>query len=148
MKRLNLGLFLLALCLGFSTPTRARDDRQHFPLKDALDAVEAKQRLDPNVRLFFGKQKTPAIAKNYGEWRTNKKTNAFNKTDKEACEWAFLSALLELQERAKKEGGNAVVGIKSNYKNTEYSSEKDYICGSGALMAGVALKGKVVRIGK
>lgn len=144
MKR----LLVFSLCLGLSMPLFARDDRQRFSLEDALNAAEAKQRLDPDVRLFFGKQKHPAIAKNFGEWRTNKKTNAFNKTDKEACEWAFLSAVLELQERAKKEGGNAVVGIKSNYKNTEYSSEKDYMCGSGALMAGVALKGKVVRIRK
>ena len=55
---------------------------------------------------------------------------------------------MELQERAKKEGGNAVVGIRSNYKSIETSSETEYMCGSGALMAGVALKGKVVRIGK
>ena len=147
MKKLS-SILVFMLCLGFSMQTVARDDRHMFPLKDALNTAEAKQRLDPGVRLFFGKQKHPAIAKSFGEGRTNKKTNAFNKSDKEACEWAFLSALLELQERAKKEGGNAVVGIKSNYKNTEYSSEKDYICGSGALMAGVALKGKVVRIGK
>jgi uncharacterized protein YbjQ (UPF0145 family) len=136
------------LCLGFSTQTVARDDRYMFPLKDALNTAEAKQRLDPGIRLFFGKQKHPAIIKNFREGKTNKKTNAFNKTDKEACEWAFLSAALELQERAKKEGGNAVVGIKSNYKNIETSSEKEYMCGSGALMAGVALKGKIVQIGK
>ncbi|MDR2506373.1 MAG: excinuclease ABC subunit A [Candidatus Accumulibacter sp.] len=147
MKKL-LNIFVLVLCLGFSMETIARDDRRMFSLKDALNTPEAKQRLDPKIRLFFGKQRHPAIAKNFGEWRTNKKTNAFNKSDKEACEWAFLSAALELQERAKKEGGNAVVGIKSNYKNAERGSETEYMCGCGAVMAGVALKGNVVRLGK
>ena len=147
MKKL-LNIFILMLCLGVSTQTIARDDHLMLSLKDALNTPGAKQRLDPKIRLFFGKQKYPAVTKNFGEWRTNKKTNAFNKSDKEACEWVFLSALLELQERAKREGGNAVVGIKSNYKNTERSSETQYMCGSGAIMAGVALKGNVVRIGK
>ncbi|MDR1275185.1 MAG: heavy metal-binding domain-containing protein [Candidatus Accumulibacter sp.] len=141
-------IFALALALGFSTQGFARDERQMFPLKDALNSAEAKERLDPKVRLFFGARKYPAVAKDFGEWRTNKKTNGFNKSDKEACEWAFLSAVLELQERAKKLGANAIVGIKSNYKNAERSSQTEYMCGSGALMSGVALKGKVVSIRK
>ena len=56
--------------------------------------------------------------------------------------------MLELQERAAKEGGNAVVEIKSNYKNSERSSETEYMCGNGAVMSGVALKGKVVKLAK
>ena len=47
-----------------------------------------------------------------------------------------------------KEGGNAVVNIVSNYKNKETSSETEYMCGNGALMAGVALKGTVIKTGK
>jgi uncharacterized protein YbjQ (UPF0145 family) len=53
-----------------------------------------------------------------------------------------------MQERAQKEGANAVIGIKSNYKNIERSSETEYMCGSGALMSGVALKGRVVELAK
>ena len=124
----------------------ARDDQNMYPLVDALNAEAAKEKLDPSIRLYFGNQKPPKIAKDFGEWKTSKKTNAFNKSDKEACEWVFLSAALELQERAKTEGGNAVVAIKSNYKNNERSSETEYMCGNGAVMAGVALKGKVVKL--
>ena len=124
----------------------ARDDQHMFPLEDAITSQAAKDKLDPSVKLYFGNQKPPKIAKEIGEWKTNKKTNGFNKSDKEACEWVFLGAVLELQERAQKEGGNAVVGIKSNYKNIERSSETEYMCGSGALMSGVALKGTVVRL--
>lgn len=143
MNRLLL-LFPL-LCTGSAI---ARDDHKMFPLEDALQAQAAKDKLDPEVKLFFGAQKHPKVTKELGEWKTNKKTNAFNKSDKQACEWTFLSAMLEMQERAQKQGGNAVIGIKSNYKNVERSSDTEYMCGSGALMSGVAFKGKVVKLAK
>ena len=76
-----------------------------------------------------------------------KKSNGFNKTDKEACEWVFLTAALELQERVQKEGGDAVINIMSNYKNVERSSETQYMCGNGTFTMGVALKGTVVKMG-
>ena len=79
-----------------------------------------------------------------GEWTSNKKTNAFNKSDQEACEVAFISAAVSLQQRARREGGSAVVNIRSVYKNDNVESEKDYLCGNGAVMAGVALRGTVV----
>lgn len=142
MKRLALLVCFATLAL----PAAARDDHNLYPLKDALNTPAAQQKLDKNVKLYFGNQRHPKVAKSLGEWRTNKKTNAFNKSDKEACEWVFLSAALELQERAVKEGGNAVINIKSNYKDRETTSDNQYTCGNGALMAGVALKGTVVRL--
>jgi hypothetical protein len=129
-----------------STNAMARDDQKMHPLEDALNTPAAKEKLDPEIKLYFGENKHPKVATELGEWKTNKKTNAFNKSDKDACEWTFLSAVLELQERARKEGGNAVINIKSNYKNKETSSETEYMCGSGALMSGVALKGTVVKL--
>ncbi len=147
MSKLSASSLALATMLA-TGGAMARDDHKMFPLAEALNTPAAKEKLDPKIALYFGDQKHPAIRKSFGEWKTNKKTNAFNKSDKEACEWVFLSALLELQERAAKEGGNAVVGIKSNYKNIERSSETEYMCGSGALMAGVAFKGKAVTLGK
>ena len=142
---------LLAALLGSLTiagEASARDEQQLYPLADALSTSAAKEKLDPEIKLYFGDQKHPKVEKSFGEWQTNKKTNGFNKSDKEACEWVFLSAALELQERAGKEGGNAVVGIYSNYKNHKHSSSTEYMCGSGALMSGVALKGEVVKLRK
>jgi hypothetical protein len=143
---MNRLLLLSALiCTGNAS---ARDDHTMFPLVDALQTQAAKEKLDPEIKLFFGDQKHPKVTKDLGEWKTNKKTNSFNKSDKQACEWTFLSAMLEMQERARKEGGNAVIAIKSNYKNIERTSETEYMCGSGALMSGVAFKGKVVKLAK
>lgn len=143
-KTLTLTLTLAALAA--SANTFARDDQKMHPLSDALTSEAAKDKLDPSIKLYFGNQQHPKVIKEFGEWKTNKKTNGFNKSDKEACEWVFLSAVLVLQERAQKEGGNAVINIKSNYKGNERSSETEYMCGSGALMSGVALKGTVVKL--
>lgn len=141
-----LSVSLFAAILLASSATHARDDHQMYSLDDALNTPQAKSKLDPSVKLYFGDQKHPKAGSELGEWKTNKKTNGVNKSDKEACEWAFLSAVLELQERALKQGGNAVVGIKSNYKNIERSSETEFMCGSGTFMSGVALKGSVITI--
>jgi hypothetical protein len=57
----------------------ARDDRLMFPVKDAMAKGQTtKDKLDPDIRLYFGKQRTPAVEKKIGEWTSNKKTNATN----------------------------------------------------------------------
>jgi hypothetical protein len=131
-----------------SAAATARDDHKMFPLDDALNTPAAKEKLDSSVKLYFGNQRHPKVAKAIGEWGTNKKTNAFGKSDKAACEWVFLSAILTMQERARSEGGDAIINIRSNYKNIETSSETDYMCGAGAVIAGVAFKGEVVKLAK
>src|SRR5206468_2341739 len=94
----------------------ARDDRQKFPIKDALKKSDAyKEKIERDIPLYFGNQKTPAVERKVGEWTSNKKTNAFNKSDQEACDVAFISAAAALQDRARREGGHAVVNIRSVY---------------------------------
>jgi hypothetical protein len=125
----------------------ARDDRQKFPIKDALKKSDAyKEKIERDIPLYFGNQKTPAVERKVGEWTSNKKTNAFNKSDQEACDVAFISAAAALQDRARREGGHAVVNIRSVYKKEDVASATEYLCGSGAVMAGVALRGTVVTI--
>lgn len=127
----------------------ARDDRLKLPIKSALEKGQStSQKIDPAIRLYFGSQKTPAVAKRIGEWTSNKKTNAANKSDQEACEIAFVSAVLSLQERARNEGGNAVINIHSVYKKENVESATEYLCGAGAIIAGVALRGTVVTLKK
>ena len=138
MKKIGLVCILFA----FSTAAIARDDVGDYPIKDAL----SESSLGEDISFYFGGQKVPAIAKKHGEFRTNKKTNAFNKTDLEACNWVFLSAMITLRDRAIAEGGNAVINIRSNYKNKTTSSETDFKCGAGKFLAGAALIGTVVTL--
>lgn len=141
------GKFLVVLILTlFSTATLAREDIGDYSIADAMALEKVKEELGKDVKFYFGKQKHAAIAKTYAEVKTNRKTNAFNKSDEEACQWAFLSAMIALRDRAVREGGNAVVEIKSNYKGKLTTSNETFKCGAGAMIAGVALTGKIVKL--
>ncbi|MFY8352284.1 excinuclease ABC subunit A [Pseudoalteromonas sp. SSM20] len=142
MKKLILGV---SLVLAASTAT-ARDDIGRYSVDELLKTSKAQQTLDPEIKLFFGKQDAGKVLSTYGEVQTNKKTNAVNKSDKEACQWVMLSALKAMQQRARKEGMNAVVNISSFYKKREFVSDTEFECGAGFLMAGVTLKGDLVKL--
>lgn len=138
---------LLFLVLSFAAQTGwARNEVQDFSIQDTLSQEQAKEKLGNDVQFYFGKQNHGAIIKNWGEVGTNKKTNAFLKSDQEACVWAFISAMVALKDRALREGGNAVINIKSNYKGIETVSETTFQCGAGNILAGVALKGTIVKL--
>lgn len=68
------------------------------------------------------------------------------KSDQKACQWAFLSAMATLQDRAIKEGGNAVVNIHSYYYKKTFSSSTEFECGAGTVMSGVTMVGDVVKL--
>ena len=51
-----------------------------------------------------------------------------------------------LHQRAVSLGANAVVNIRSNFKNNVETSDTDYTCGAGGVMAGVALIGDFVKV--
>lgn len=126
------------------TAAHARDTRLKLPIKDAMESASAQEKLGTDVKFVFGS--APAGAKTLGTYVSNKKTNFANKSDKEGCEWAFLSAMISLKQRALAEGGNAVVNIQSYYKKNEFTSATEYECGAGAFVGGVALRGTVAKL--
>jgi len=111
---------------------------QRLSIQSALANKSLSANLDPNIRLSFGDSGSAGK-----EWTANKKTNGVNKSIKEACDRAFVSALISLQDRAKKEGKNSVVDIYSFYKKKKFSSSSQFECEDGKIMSGVTLKGKV-----
>ena len=133
------------LTLAAAPAADARDTRQQFDIATAIAAGKADGTLDGSVKFHFKGAPTPA-AQRLGPATTNKKTNAFGKSDAEACQWAFLSAVKALQEAAKARGANAVVDIESNYKRQVFTSATQYECGAGGVMAGVALKGVYAKV--
>ena len=124
----------------------ARDTIQSHSIEEVLNSADGKAKLGTDIKFAFGKTSLGIVKINYGEFRTNKKTSAFGKSDERACKWAFLSAMISLRDRAVIEGGNAVINIRSNHKNTTTSSEATFQCGAGAIIAGVALISDVVII--
>jgi len=135
-----LGLSSVVLMIAACAP---RDTTHYYSIQDALHSSQAKEVLDPSIKLYFGK---PAPGKVIHKGiTTNPKTNALNKNDAEACQWAFLSAVKKFQERAKKEGATKVGNLVSYYKKNEYKSTTQYECHAGHSIAGVALKGDIVK---
>ena len=143
-----IGTFMAAIFVLGSVNVEARDDHGMYSISDALSTEDAKQKLDKGIRFYFGDQSHPKIIKNFGEYMSNKKTNAFNKTDEKACQWNFLSAMISFQERAQRMGGNAVVNIRSYYKKNTISSKTEFECGAGTFVAGVTFLGDVVELAK
>lgn len=139
-------LFLLALSFIFCAELQADDTKHFFSIQEAMLSKAFEGRLNPRIRFYFEGNPNQKIRKNLGDFIANKKTNALVKSDREACEWAFLSALLSLQKRAISEGGNAVINIRSFYKKNEISDKTKFECRVGVLMAGVVLKGGVVSL--
>ncbi|HKJ18389.1 MAG TPA: excinuclease ATPase subunit [Xanthomonadales bacterium] len=143
--RFALVTLVVVASLLFVNPTQARNTLHQLPIADVLNNPDYAAQLE-GVKFYFGNQPHPEVVKSFGQDRTNKKTNAFGKSDDEACQWVMLSALLQLKQRADQLGANAVINIKSNYKNNLTSSETEYTCGAGAIMSGVALVGDFVLI--
>ncbi|MDV3470093.1 excinuclease ATPase subunit [Stenotrophomonas sp. C3(2023)] len=139
-------LFLTAALLTASTAAHARDTRVEQSLAELLASPQAREvGLDGSVRFYLAGQPV-TVQQRLGEDVTNKKTNAANKSDADACRWVALSALLALQEGARSRGANAVVDIVSYYKRNEFKSSTNYECYAGAILAGVALKGTYAKV--
>lgn len=139
-------IFSLIVLSALTNPAIARDSVGDYSVEDAMSNGKVKSALGSEIKFFFGNSKYKKVKKSFGEFGSNKKTNAFGKSDKKACQWAFASAMKSLKERAIREGGNAVVNIKSNYKSNLTSSDTSFKCGAGAIMAGVTLVGEVVEL--
>lgn len=146
MRRPAILLSTLLATLMLAPVADARDTRHQFDIATAIAAGKADGTLDGSVQFHFKGARAPAVATRLGPARTNKKTNAFGKSDGTACQWVFLGALKALQEAAKERGANAVIDIESNYKSQVFSSATQYECGAGGLMAGVALKGVYAKV--
>src|SRR5450830_751529 len=141
--------FSIALGIFVSTtlPAQARDTTYMLSIEEGMNTKDAQAKLDGSVKFYFAGQPTPTVLKTFNSDVSNRKTNSFGKSDQSACNWAFLSALLAFQERAKELGANAVVNMVRYYKKDEKTSPTQFECHAGAIIAGVALKGDLVTIG-
>src|SRR5438105_7411810 len=100
---------LLAAMLALPAMHAAAADREvRLSFAQLMDSAQAKQKLDGSVRLYLHGQKTPKVLEKKGDDISNKKTNAFAKDAESTCQWAAVSALIALQDKAKRMGGNAV----------------------------------------
>jgi len=127
--------------------SQARDTALYLPFDKVIADMTAAKKLDGTVKFYLaGVQPKGQVTVLSPGAVTNKKTNAFNKSDTDACEWVLQSAILQMNEAAKSAGANAVTNIVSFYKKVERKDPATYECHAGAIMAGVALKGDLSKV--
>ena len=145
--KLNLALAAFALStLLMGTAAAAEDAVGTHQISAVTDRQDYASQLQ-GVRFYFGHSSHRAALRTIERNATTSlRTRKFGRSPEEACQWVMLSALIQLRNHAIAVGGNAVVNIRSNWRNVEWSSASQYQCASGFLMAGVALKGDVVRL--
>jgi uncharacterized protein YbjQ (UPF0145 family) len=135
----------LSVTLAVVCPAQARNDKYLLPIKAALESTEAREKPDGSVKFFFGKQSSQPIATNLGNVILHGKVNTRRTDDVKACNAAFLAALVDFQNRAKKAGANGVINIVSYYKNVEMASPNEFECHAG-VAAHAILRGDLVKI--
>jgi uncharacterized protein YbjQ (UPF0145 family) len=145
MKRLN-QLILAVVIVAQTQASAAKDTFFDLPVDVALKSPRASTLRE--MPFFMMGQNHPATGQTMGEFTANRRTNAFGKSNEEACIVAFLSAVISLQDRAKTLGGAAVVDIKSITKHNDLVSATQYRCVAGAVVANVVLSGTIVRVAK
>jgi hypothetical protein len=144
MRRIGSVVVVVAISLGIASAAGARSTTLDIPVEEALKNGQAGNLLD--VPYFMVGQTHPKAKTTKGEFKANRRTNAFNKSDRESCSVAFLSALIALQERARTEGGNAVIDVYSVTKNDTLKSATTFRCAAGNFVSNVVLMGTVAEL--
>ncbi len=148
MKHLTTQLGLAALLLALAaSPAAGRNTILDLDVESAKHAGLGHEKLLATP-IYMKGQKHPAVAKDFGVFSSNRRTNAANKSDESACQVAFLSALIALQGRANAVGADAVVDVRSVTRNNNLESATQFRCASGAIVANVALEGRMVKLEK
>ena len=121
----------------------AADEVLKFKIEGGIATGKASTRdqIKDDIKLYFGKQKTPPVVKKI--WEGDSSQTSSRRSQQERCETAFASAVIRLQNKARSEGGNAVINITSGSGD---SSETEFTCTSGRMMARVRLRGTVVTL--
>jgi len=141
----------LLLALAFAISSKAADRTVYIPLEAAVQAAQAAGKIDGSVQFYLadaGPTEDQIAQVLQMGIVTNKKTNAFAKKDETACLHVAQSAIIALHNAAQKAGADAVTNIVSYYRKNEYRSTTNLECHAGGTIAGVALKGDLVKLKK
>ncbi len=137
-------LFTIMAMAQIAGLAQARDSSQQQSITDAMNTATAQSYT--GVEFYFGDQSHAKPKRHIGTFTSKKTTNAFGKSDYEACQWAFLSAIKTFHQRALREGGNAVVNITSITTGKPFKSTDVFECRAGNIVAKVYLQADVVEL--
>ena len=139
--KLNVLAASVMVALAVSPAAHADKKIQTWSIEEAMNSQDYKDRLG-DFKFVWGDSVTGQRVRSIS---TRKATNGVNKSDKAACEWALLSALIALKGAAEAEGATSVQGIKSNATGTPFSSTTEFQCISGFTNSRVYLDAEIVK---
>ena len=93
-------------------------------------------------------QKHAKVALEIAVTTARRQIDASGKSDEAACEIAFVSAIISLQTRTARFGGDAVIDIKSIVNDNNLDSATNYRCATADGFANVVLTGRIVQLEK
>ncbi|MFA5700826.1 MAG: hypothetical protein WC913_06065 [Desulfuromonas sp.] len=138
-----LSILSMLLISGLTKQGFAEDTWEYFSVQDALNSPLAQEKLEAGIEFYMKGQPHGNIDNITREYTANKRTRKFGRSTEEACQVAFISALMSFQDRAHKEGCDTVIDLYSITKDREFESVDQYSCIVGGMVANVALRGKV-----
>ena len=149
MTRSKLAVVAAVLLAVAAAPATAAEqagqgDVLVYALKRALADPKVAAKLPKDVKLYFADQ--PAtVAREIGPTESNRLgvRPARRTPISEACTRVAGNALIALSQDAKAKGGNAVVGIRSNYQGKAPANAQQFECALGLQMVAVHLAGTV-----
>jgi|GEM_PF-943625 len=133
------------LLLAVAPHTSARETEHFFEVSQAVTSKLGRTRLLEVPFYMKGQEGAPEATQSLGTWTQERSTRGVMRTDKTSCDVAFLSALIALQESAKKDGADAIVNLVSATRGKTTESPTHYRCISGATIAHVALTGDIIK---
>jgi len=138
-SRLLVAAFVILLPLHAT----ARNTEHFFPLAAAL-ASERGNLIEIPVYLKGQSHPEGSVIEHVTVSRSSR---GVFRGDEASCHVAALSVLRELQEHARRSGGDAIIDIVSTTRGTTTESATDYRCVAGAIVVHVALRGTIVKLG-
>jgi hypothetical protein len=150
MKKLSyLGLGLLALTLSIPAAKAVAGgtaEQVEIKFDDAVKNFQDKKgrHLDGSVKFYWAAEKAPAKG---GDELSARGMTMQRGEQEERCAKALASALITFQERAKKEGHNAVVDIRTYYDaDTKSDSRDKCLCIGGRSNTRTTVKGRLADV--
>ncbi len=117
--------------------------------KKELGSDQFKAGLGNDVAFFFIGADKPAVKKQMEETLLDKRTTLSLGTQEANCRRVLLAVFRDLQVRARRKGGDAVVNLVSFYRQ-HYTADSTMIeCHSGRdVMAHIILRGNIAQLDK
>ncbi|MFO7830886.1 MAG: hypothetical protein R6V18_02745 [Desulfuromonadaceae bacterium] len=142
LRSMLAALGMLAL-LGTAQVGFAEDTWEYFSVQNALNSELAQEKLDSGITFHMKGEQHPPVSDITPEYTANKRSRKFGRSVEEACQVAFISALISFQQRAYKEDADTVIDLYSVTKDKRFESTDQYSCLVGSMVSNVALRGKV-----